>query len=132
MDKNTTRLGPKHALAHLNETDDLIVLVYHFYGGHAEVLSPCLPDKDQPSHGTRNGPCDEDEILFRSSFDHGQSFHRDPLIPHLPGERLIFQHARGIRTATDRPRRTMEHGTVTGRPPTEIVALHDALKPFSL
>ncbi len=50
------RLRPEHALAHLNGTDGLVVLVYDFYRGHIDALPPCLPDKDQPTHGTGNGP----------------------------------------------------------------------------
>ncbi len=56
MDKSTMRLRPEHALAHLNGTYGLVVLVYDFYRGHADALPPCLLDKDQPSHGTGNGP----------------------------------------------------------------------------
>lgn len=126
------RLRAEYGLAHLNGTDGLLRLIYDFYRGHADALPPRLSDKDQPSHGTGNGSSDENEIFLWSSVDHSQSFHPDPLIAHLPGQGLVFQHARGIRTAPDGPRRTMEHGTVTGRTAPEIVTLHDTLKSFSL
>ena len=132
MNKRPMRLRSEYTLTHFNGTNGRLVLVYDFYRGHIDVLLPCLPDKDQPTHGTGNGPCDKNEIFLRSSFDHGQSLHGDPLIPHLPGKFLILHNARGIRTGTHRSRRTMKHGTVTGRTTREIVTLHDALKPFSL
>ena len=126
------RLRAEYGLAQLNGTDGLLRLVYDFYRGHADELPSCLSDKNQPSHGTGNGSFDEDKIFLWSSVDHSQSFHRDPLIAHLSGQRLVFQHARRIRTAPDGPRRTMEHGSVTGRTAPEIVTLHDTLKSFSL
>ena len=132
MNQRPMRLRAEYGLAHLNGTDGLPRLIYDFYRGHADALPSCLSDKDQPSHGTGNGSPDENEMFLRSSAGHGQSFHRDPLAAHLPGQCLVFQDTRGIRTAPDGPRRTMEHGAVTGRTASEIVALHDTLKSFSL